>query len=250
MGLELPGRMLTGYVYFQEFMPSNYQNLMGTIEGCSEAAVYIWLTIYYRFGNYGWKWPVALAALINFVGLVLTVIFIPESPKWLMEKGRYIESYKVFKRMAEVNGKPSTEIIEKLLGTYRPADQAPNQNTTLESDMYDFRTTDQERTLSIGTNNEGKGFDVWKELKSNRVMLVNLVVMTMVWLSGSFNYYLISYQLKYLPGDLYINGVVSSLSEILANVTSGFSLYAFGIRNALVISFILAACGMLCLIFV
>ena len=40
--------------------------------------------------------------------------------------------------------------------------------------------------------------------------------MILVWLSASFCYYLISYQLKYLKGDIFTNGIVSSVSEILA----------------------------------
>ena len=81
-------------------------------------------------------------------------------------------------------------------------------------------------------------------------MLINLIIMTVVWLSGSFNYYLISYQLKYLDGDLFINTIISSLSEITANITSAMLLYFIGIKNAFIISFAIAAAGMLCLIYV
>lgn len=114
----------------------------------------------------------------------------------------------------------------------------------------DIRQTEDKFGTTIDLGHEEKAFDVWGELKSNRAMLINMIIMTVVWLSGSFNYYLISYQLKYLEGDLYINSIVSSLSEIVANITSAISIYFFGLKNAFMISFILAAAGMLCLIYV
>ena len=94
---------------------------MGTIEGCSQGAIFIYLTLFYKYGNFGWKWPVVFAATINLVALILTFVFVPESPKWLYEKERYIESYKVFKKMAAINGrKNNTPVIDSLLGTYIP----------------------------------------------------------------------------------------------------------------------------------
>lgn len=36
------------------------------------------------------------------------------------------------------------------------------------------------------------------EMKSNRKFLLNVICMILVWLSGSFCYYMISFQLKYL----------------------------------------------------
>lgn len=91
---------------------------------------------------------------------------------------------------------------------------------------------------------------VWQELKSNKFHLLNMIIMACVWLSASFNFYLIGYQLKYLKGNLYINGIVSSLSEIVAAVTTSVFLYNLGIKYSLVVSFGIAAAGMLCLIFV
>ena len=89
---------------------------------------------------------------------------------------------------------------------------------------------------------------MWQELKQNRDMLINLIIMTVVWSSGSFNYYLISFQLKYLQGDFFINGIISSLSEMAAYITSAILIYLIGIKNSFVISFLIAAVGMLCLI--
>lgn len=59
---------------------------------------------------------------------------------------------------------------------------------------------------------------------------------------------MISYQLKYIEGDLYINGITSSLSEATAYALSGYLASKIGIKISMVLSFIIACIGMICLI--
>ena len=66
----------------------------------------------------------------------------------------------------------------------------------------------------------------------------------MVWLSASFGYYLIGYQLKYIKGDLYVNAVITSSSEIAAYLVSGFLFEKFGIKIVLSASFLISMMGM------
>jgi hypothetical protein len=54
--------------------------------------------------------------------------------------------------------------------------------------------------------------------------------MTIIWVSNSFGYYLISYQLKYIKGDMYLNGIVSSVSELAADILSIVFISRIGIR--------------------
>jgi hypothetical protein len=72
----------------------------------------------------------------------------------------------------------------------------------------------------------------------------------MVWISASFGYYLIAYQLKYIRGDLYINYIISSISEIFAYLTSGIFIKFFGIKNTLLVSYIISLLGMLSIILI
>lgn len=67
-------------------------------------------------------------------------------------------------------------------------------------------------------------------------------------MSASFGYYLIGYDLKYIKGNKYTNGIVSSSSECVAFVLSSFMLDYLGIKKTLVISYIVAFVGMATLI--
>lgn len=73
--------------------------------------------------------------------------------------------------------------------------------------------------------------------------------MIVVWVSSSFGYYLISYQVKYLKGNLYLNGVILTLSEVAAYALSVLIFKKLGLKLTFVLSYALAALGMLCLIF-
>ena len=71
--------------------------------------------------------------------------------------------------------------------------------------------------------------------------------MAIIWLCGSFCYYLISYQLKYIEGDIFLNSIVSSISEIIAYIISGILFKYFGLKKSLFLSLSIALVGMICL---
>ena len=72
--------------------------------------------------------------------------------------------------------------------------------------------------------------------------------MTIFWTASSLNYYLITFYLKYVPGNIYVNTTLSSLAEISAYIGSGVVKSFFGARLSFMISFILAGVGGLLLV--
>lgn len=69
----------------------------------------------------------------------------------------------------------------------------------------------------------------------------------MIWVSSAFGYFLISFQLKYIQGNFFLNNITSGASEIVAYIVSGFIINFLGINLTIVISYIIAAAGMLSL---
>ena len=76
-----------------------------------------------------------------------------------------------------------------------------------------------------------------------RVVLQNLLLMAYMWSAVSFCYYMISFQLKYLPGDIYENSLASSGSELLAYLIGGLCYSFLKIRKSFAISFVIALVG-------
>lgn len=52
------------------------------------------------------------------------------------------------------------------------------------------------------------------ELISNRVFLINTILMGFLWAVSSFNYYLVGFLVKHLPGDVFVNSIVMSVVEV------------------------------------
>lgn len=74
-------------------------------------------------------------------------------------------------------------------------------------------------------------------------MLLNLAIMSMLWTASSFNYYLITFFLKYIPGNIFLNTSLASISEIIAYAASGVLMTKVGTKISFMISFALAAVG-------
>ena len=74
-------------------------------------------------------------------------------------------------------------------------------------------------------------------------ILTRLVIMTVIWITVSFNYYLIQFQLKYFPGDIYLNSTIFSVCGICAYLLSPFIYASFGIKRSFFAFFLCAAVG-------
>ena len=61
-----------------------------------------------------------------------------------------------------------------------------------------------------------------------------------LWISASFNYYLISYYMKYVEGSLYLNNILSQVAELFGYLISGFVINRFGLKRSLMAYFGLA----------
>ena len=79
--------------------------------------------------------------------------------------------------------------------------------------------------------------------------MFTLVLFAIFWSTSSFDYYLLTFLLKYIPGNIYVNTAVSCSAEIAANLISGFILKAIGIRPSFVIAYVVATAGGLLMTF-
>ena len=72
--------------------------------------------------------------------------------------------------------------------------------------------------------------------------------MAFVWLTSSFNNYLLSFGMKNFPGSIYVNSAISACSEIASIFFSGAVYKLLGIRACLVLFFGISALGGLSII--
>ena len=67
--------------------------------------------------------------------------------------------------------------------------------------------------------------------------------MLFLWIVSAFDFFLINFQLKYIKGDIYVNTIVSSVSEVSAYLISGILYQHLGTRLSFVASFTIAIIG-------
>jgi MFS family permease len=73
-------------------------------------------------------------------------------------------------------------------------------------------------------------------LFSDKLLIHNLGMMIIVWFSSSFTFYLLNFLVKYMPGDIYFNSVVSGLSAV-AMLIEGKLQDWLGIKGGMILSF-------------
>lgn len=59
-----------------------------------------------------------------------------------------------------------------------------------------------------------------QKMRADKTLIHNLILMVMVWVASSFTFYLLNFMIKYMPGDIYFNSMVSGLSAA-AMLTQG-----------------------------
>jgi hypothetical protein len=90
MGVFNSGKVAVGFCWMCELAPGRVSNLIAAIWNSSEGAIYIYLTIFFIYYK-PWQPPQYLALAVYAISLVSMILFLPESPKWLLDQGRIQE---------------------------------------------------------------------------------------------------------------------------------------------------------------
>jgi hypothetical protein len=88
-----------------------------------------------------------------------------------------------------------------------------------------------------------------KDLFKIRRHLVNLILMLFIWAVSSFGSYFIKYSIKNLPGDFFMNNLVSAISDIILVTISGVLYAKLGLRLVFMTFFLFSMTGGLLIIF-
>lgn len=64
-------------------------------------------------------------------------------------------------------------------------------------------------------------------------------MMILCWVSGSFSFYLLNFLIKYMPGDIYFNSMVSGLSAIALLIEGKLQVY-LDLKGGQIVSFIMS----------
>ena len=104
MGVLSAGRISVAFLYIQEMVPEKSRSIVGTVALGYDCMTMCWATLYFMFiSHYTIYWEY-FAVIQNIVSVLLLIRLVPESPKWLYEKGRYVEVKDALIAVARANG--------------------------------------------------------------------------------------------------------------------------------------------------
>ncbi len=216
-------RFMTGFVTFPLFT-TVYTYGLEQVGGYATTFFGILFNLPWSFGYallpavaYGlpdWKW-LQLAVSVPLVLLIPIGIMMPESPRWLLIKGRITEAERIVSRIATFNGKDGSMI--KL-------EPVREDSSDLKANFFDLFYTFHLRKITL--------------------------LLYFVWFSVALAYYGLSLNAAYLvPGSsLYINFAVSGLVELPAYLSCVLTILFCGRRIGLCINFLLGGIALLCVI--
>ena len=103
LGLATTIRINIGFIYMMELMPKRNQTFYASAYNVLEGLVLLLATLYFWFVSKHWTYFVLIGFVLQ-VFNVITIQFLPESPRLLVELGRLEEAKVSFEKIAKWNG--------------------------------------------------------------------------------------------------------------------------------------------------
>ncbi|XP_063701568.1 organic cation transporter protein-like [Culicoides brevitarsis] len=147
--------------------------------------------------------------------------FLPESPRWLIAKGRICEANAILSKAARVNGK-----------TFTAFEPIPQDSDTSDS------------SIVVPVVQKKEIYATLKELLRSRVMVVRALVLFYNWSANAFVYYGFSLSAVNLSGNKYLNFILVSLVAIPGYATAQYTMNKVGRKASM--SCFMMVCGIMC----
>ncbi len=227
------GRSTVGFVFMLEFVPRKYQAAVSTIAWSFVAVAIMFSGFYFLVISDNWIWLQVIGASMTLI-VVICLIFIPESPKYLVTKKKYDQARANLQTIAKVNGKTDVSFDFKF-----------------DKEVFDARTkmTSVANTKLMNTEyKEQRMTGSLKDLIKVRRHYLNLIILALLWMLTTFNEFLLTFQSKYFKGNKFINSISSAACNIPVIFLSGIFYQKIGIKATFCMAYVVSLIGGICLI--
>ena len=205
VGLCAGGRVPIGTAYQNEFVQYKYQAMLIALIGVGDSSTMLFQAIYYWILP-DWLYLHIFGIAAAFV-ILLLILTIPESPKYLYANQKYNETRQVLKIIAKHNKADIQDTeIDKIVFEYESTrlsmmefDKDENAKDSTKVRLPTGYVPDQEIAL------EGKISEICQIWQLRRNFVAFMVILT----STSFCFFLINFELKKVPGNLVHLTIVS-----------------------------------------
>ncbi|XP_052828499.1 organic cation transporter protein isoform X2 [Octopus bimaculoides] len=154
---------------------------------------------------------------------IIALKYLPESPRWLLNKERFTEAEKSFNRIAKLNGKDNEDMVNLIQELQRKADG---------KSKFDAEV--------VGNKNLGKKQRIPKKQKTAIDLLKrprSAMISTNIWFNWFVNsmlYYGVTLNSVDMSGNRYVNYLMMAVVEIPASIIGYLTFRWFGHRKPIV----------------
>lgn len=128
MGMSYDSNMVIIYVLVLEFVAPKYRSLMANVSFAVFYTLFVTTLPFMALALAHWK-LIALVTSVPFAIAIFTPLFMPESPRWLLSKGRIDDTIKKVLMIGRVNKKVvPPKLIEQFKWTMSTAQKEENLN--------------------------------------------------------------------------------------------------------------------------
>ncbi|XP_061177668.1 organic cation transporter protein-like [Saccostrea echinata] len=211
VGAATSGVFMTGFVIGMELVGPGKRLFAGVVNEIFFAVGLVLLAgVAYALRDWFW---IELSLSIPTVVFISFWCILPESPRWLLSKGRIDEAEEVLRKAAKVN------------------------NVTLPEKLFDDDVMKKPETAAL-----------WN-LFTSRVLLFRTLIIFFNWMVVSMTYYGLSLNTGNLGGDFYVNFLISGVVEFPAYGLCLILLDRWGRKKCHCTSMLLGGIACLCTIF-
>lgn len=232
MGMEQVARFTVGYVYLSEFCSDTFQRpFVTTIAMFISAESAMICAIYFRFIGKNWEY-------FEFLGLSMAVIslfsvcFIPESPRWLISRGKFKRAFDVYKKVAKFNGVLFTDMIWKL-GRNSTRESVKNglladPNKYIQDDEDEKYIEDEVAPEPVPDIPFDQRIDKPRILKDlllgpkRKVFGLRFLALLILWSTYMYSYQVVEAFLQYTYSDVFTDTIALANAEAFGYVLAGF----------------------------
>jgi Sugar (and other) transporter len=256
LGFSGVGRCSICFLYLMEMLPASKQTIIGTLLQMNNGMIPIWMSLYFWFISKNWVWIEVFASALTLV-CIMGAMMLPESPKFLLSKQQWGAARGAITHIARFNGYgPFTgkfdreKISQKAMQNGFGLKVGALNNSYVSTNEIEV-TEDPNNVMKspisrVKEEQQLKG--TLKDLVKIRRHLINLLLMVYIWIASSFDMYLITFQLKYLPGSIFVNSLVSSTVDIPISILGGVLYHRYGVRITLPIAYAMSLIGSIALL--
>ena len=183
--------------------------------------------IYFLVIN-NWRILFLFTTILHFFATYFILKYLPESPKWLYDKGKIDESLEMIKKIAEINGKEK-EVETYINLNYKELNERKNRENTQENDKK-------------SSDNQYNIISIIIKFPSQRLVIF---ILSLTFFCASFCFYGIILSLENMKGNFFQNSIFSFFGEMVAELSSGYLSSIYGRTIILKLGGLIGAFGFL-----